>query len=70
LSAVPTAVYLLCNLKASDCFKESFMDNTNTLYTFEKAPVSHAVLKNSIPAMAAMLSRCSRTLMAEDEQKI
>jgi len=31
------------------------MDSKNRLYTFEKAPVSQAVLKNSVPAMAAML---------------
>lgn len=29
--------------------------NDNTAFVFEKAPVSRAVLKNAIPAMAAML---------------
>ena len=29
--------------------------NDNTVFVFEKAPVSRAVLKNAIPAMAAML---------------
>ena len=31
------------------------MIKTNTMEVFEKAPVPKAVLKNAIPAMAAML---------------
>ena len=31
------------------------MDNTKSMEVFSKAPVSKAVLKNALPAMAAML---------------
>ena len=41
------------------------MNNTKAAELFEKSPVSQAVLKNALPAMAAMLMEIGRASCRE-----